>query len=52
LGLVFIEYGTENLRVAPVFGSALDVSPRIGHSIHITVDDAPWRRLATAAVKR
>ena len=42
LGLVFIQYRTENLRVVPVFGDgALDVSPRIGH-IHVTVDDAPW----------
>jgi hypothetical protein len=42
LGLVFIQYATENLRVVPVFGKgALDVSPRIGH-VHITVDDAPW----------
>jgi hypothetical protein len=42
LGRVFIQYGTENLRVVPVFGkAALEVSPRIGH-IHITVDDAPW----------
>jgi Family of unknown function (DUF6130) len=42
LGLVFIQYRTENLRVVPVFGKgALDVSPRIGH-IHVTVDEAPW----------
>ncbi len=42
LGLVFIQYRTEKLRVVPVFGKdALDVSPRIGH-IHVTVDDAPW----------
>ncbi|WP_406857667.1 DUF6130 family protein [Alsobacter sp. KACC 23698] len=42
LGRVFIQYRTENLRIAPVFGpGALDVSPRIGH-IHVTVDDAPW----------
>jgi hypothetical protein len=42
LGLVFIQYRTENLRVVPVFGrGALDVSPRIGH-LHITVDDLPW----------
>ncbi len=42
LGLVFIQYRTENLRVVPVFGKgALDVSPRIGHT-HVTVDDAPW----------
>jgi Family of unknown function (DUF6130) len=41
-GRVFIQYRTENLRVAPVFGAgALDVSPRIGH-VHVTVDDAPW----------
>src|SRR6476469_3956152 len=42
LGLVFIQYRTENLRVVPVFGKgALGVAPRIGH-IHVTVDDAPW----------
>lgn len=41
-GLVFIQYRTEHLRVAPVFGqAALAVSPRIGH-VHVTVDDAPW----------
>jgi hypothetical protein len=41
-GAVFIQYRTEHLRVAPVFGmAAVDVSPRIGH-VHITVDDAPW----------
>lgn len=41
-GLVFVQYRTENLRVAPVFGpGALDVSPRIGH-IHVTVDEATW----------
>ena len=41
-GLVVIQYRTEHLRIAPVFGSAaLDVSPRIGH-MHVTVDDAPW----------
>src|SRR5258707_8471839 len=42
MGLVFIQYRAENLRVVPVFGKgALDVSPRIGH-VHVTVDDAPW----------
>ncbi|MGO9236251.1 MAG: DUF6130 family protein [Methylocella sp.] len=42
-GLVVIQYRTENLRTAQVFGrAALDVSPRIGH-IHVTLDDAPWR---------
>lgn len=41
-GRVYIQYRTENLRIAPVFGKgALDVSPRVGH-LHITVDDAPW----------
>jgi hypothetical protein len=41
-GAVFIQYRTENLRVAPVFGhGALEVSPRVGH-IHVTVDDARW----------
>jgi hypothetical protein len=41
-GRVFIQYGTENLRVVPVFGrGALDVSPRLGH-VHVTVDAAPW----------
>jgi hypothetical protein len=42
MGLVFIQYRAENLRIVPVFGKgALDVSPRIGH-VHLTVDDAPW----------
>jgi hypothetical protein len=41
-GLVVLQYRTENLRIAPVFGpGALDVSPRIGH-LHVTVDDASW----------
>jgi hypothetical protein len=41
-GLVVIQYRTENLRIAPVFGpGALDVSPRIGH-LHVTVDAQPW----------
>ena len=41
-GLVFIQYRTENLRIAPVFGKgALEVSPRVGH-VHVTVDDAGW----------
>jgi hypothetical protein len=42
LGLVFIQYRAQNLRIEPVFGQgALTVSPRIGH-VHVTVDDAPW----------
>jgi hypothetical protein len=41
-GVVFIQYRTENLQIAPVFGpAALAVSPRMGH-LHVTVDDAPW----------
>ena len=40
--VVYIQYRTENLRIAPVFGKgALSVSPCAGH-LHITVDDAPW----------
>ena len=41
-GRVVIQYRTENLHIAPVFGAAaLAISPRIGH-IHVTVDDAHW----------
>ena len=41
-GLVFIQYRTENLRIAPVFGKgAIEVSPRVGH-VHVTVDDVGW----------
>ena len=41
-GVVFIQYRTENLQIAPVFGSAaLAIAPRLGH-LHVTVDDAPW----------
>ena len=41
-GLVVIQYRTDNLHIAPVFGpAALAVSPRVGH-IHVTVDDATW----------
>ena len=42
-GRVVIQYRTENVRIAPVYGkAALQVSPRLGH-LHITVDEAPWR---------
>ena len=42
MGIVQIQYRTENLRIAPVFGTgALTVSPRVGH-LHVTVDDLPW----------
>ena len=41
-GRIVIQYRTENLHIAPVFGAAaLPVSPRVGH-IHVTVDDATW----------
>ena len=41
-GRVVIQYRTENLHIAPVFGpAALAVSPRVGH-IHVTVDGATW----------
>jgi len=41
-GRVVIQYRTENLHMAPVFGpAALAVSPRVGH-IHVSVDDALW----------
>jgi hypothetical protein len=41
-GRVVIQYRTENLHIAPVFGpAALAVSPRVGH-LHVTVDDASW----------
>lgn len=41
-GVLFIQYRTENLHIAPVFGpSAVAVTPRVGH-IHVTVDDAAW----------
>ena len=42
LGIVWIQYRTENIRIVPVFGEgAAKVSPRVGH-LHITVDDLPW----------
>jgi hypothetical protein len=41
-GVLFVEYRTDNLHIAPVFGpAALAVSPRVGH-IHVTVDDRVW----------
>jgi hypothetical protein len=41
-GVLFIQYRTENVHLAPVFGaSALAVPPRIGH-IQVAVDDATW----------
>lgn len=42
LGVVWIQYRVENLRIVPVFGEgATRVSPRVGH-LHITVDDLTW----------
>ncbi len=41
-GRVVIQYCSQNLHIAPVFGpAALAVSPRVGH-VHVNVDDAPW----------
>ena len=42
LGIVWIQYRVENVRILQVFGAgALTVSPRVGH-LHIRVDDLPW----------
>ena len=42
LGVVWIQYRTENCRILPVFGKeALSLSPRVGH-LHVQVDDLPW----------
>jgi len=42
LGLVWIQYRVENMRILPVFGEgATNVSPRVGH-LHVTVDDLSW----------
>jgi len=44
-GRIVIQYRTENLHIAPVYGpAALAVSPRVGH-LHVTVDDLPWHWL-------
>jgi hypothetical protein len=40
-GRVAIQYRTDNLHIAQVFGrTAVAVSPRIGH-LHISVNDLP-----------
>ena len=42
LGIVWIQYRVENLRILPAIGEgATKVSPRVGH-LHVTVDDLPW----------
>ena len=42
LGIVWIQYRTENCHILPVFGKeALKASPRICH-LHVQVDDLPW----------
>lgn len=42
IGVVWIQYRVENLRIVPVFGEgAAKVSPRVGH-LHVTVDDHSW----------
>ncbi len=44
-GRVVIQYRTENVHIAPVYGpAALAVSPRLGH-LHVTIDDLPWHWL-------
>jgi len=42
IGVVEIQYRTENLRIVAVSGeAATKVTPRVGH-LHVTVDDLPW----------
>jgi hypothetical protein len=42
VGVVLIQYRTENVHIVPVFGpAALKIFPRVGH-LHINVDDLPW----------
>jgi Family of unknown function (DUF6130) len=42
LGIVWIQYRAENVRILPVFGAgAVNTSPRIGH-LHVHIDDLPW----------
>jgi Family of unknown function (DUF6130) len=42
IGIVWIQYHAENVRIVPVFGAgALTASPRIGH-LHVHLDDLPW----------
>jgi Family of unknown function (DUF6130) len=42
MGVVWIQYRADNVRILPVFGkNALGVSPRIGH-LHVHVDNLPW----------
>jgi hypothetical protein len=42
IGVVWIQYRTENCRILPLFGKeALNLSPRVGH-LHVRVDDLPW----------
>jgi Family of unknown function (DUF6130) len=44
-GRVVIQYRTENVHIAPVYGpAALAVSPRLGH-LHVSVDGLPWHWL-------
>jgi hypothetical protein len=42
MGIVWIQYRAENVRILPVFGAgAVNASPRIGH-LHVHIDDLPW----------
>ena len=45
IGRVVIQYYTQNLHIADVYGeAALAVSPRIGH-VHVFLDNNTWRWL-------
>src|SRR5215510_7022496 len=42
MGVVWMQYRVENVRIVPVFGEgAATGSPRVGY-LPITVDDLPW----------
>ena len=42
IGILWIQYRVENLRIVPVFNeTATAVSPRVGH-IHVHIDDTGW----------
>ena len=42
MGILWIQYRVENVRIVPVFNeTATNVSPRVGH-IHVHIDDTGW----------
>jgi hypothetical protein len=42
IGILWIQYRVENVRIVPVFNeTATNVSPRVGH-IHVHIDDTGW----------